>query len=391
MSDVVIVEAVRTPVGKRNGGLSTVHPADNLSTVQRALIERSGIDPAAVDQVVAGCVSQVGEQSFNIGRTAWLAAGLPLEVGTTTVDTQCGSSQQATNLATALVAGGVAGVAVACGVESMSRVPIGSNSKGDFGRPIPKTYFEKYEFTSQFEGAERIADTWGVTRADADAFGLRSQHLAAQAWDEGRFETQVVAVDAPDVDEAGKPTGTSHTVARDEGLRQTSLEKLAALKPVAREDGVHTAASSSQISDGAAALLLATPDKAAELGLAARARVVDTCLVGVDPVLMLTGPIDATRKLLDRTGLSIADIDIFEINEAFASVVLAWAKELDVPMDKVNPNGGAIALGHPLGGTGAVLLTKALHELERTGGRYALVSMCCGGGLGTGTIIERMD
>ncbi|MGI8710448.1 MAG: steroid 3-ketoacyl-CoA thiolase [Acidimicrobiales bacterium] len=391
MSDVVIVEAVRTPVGKRNGGLSTVHPADNLSTVQRALIERSGIEPAAVEQVVAGCVSQVGEQSFNIGRTAWLAAGLPLEVGTTTVDTQCGSSQQATNLATALVAGGVAEVAVACGVEAMSRVPIGSNSKGDFGRPIPKAYFGQYEFTSQFEGAERIAEKWGVTRADADAFGLRSQQLAAQAWEEGRFETQVVAVDAPNVDEAGTPTGTTHTVARDEGLRQTSLEKLAALKPVAREDGVHTAASSSQISDGAAALLLATPDKAAELGLAARARVIATCLVGVDPVLMLTGPIDATRKLLDRTGLSLADIDTFEINEAFASVVLAWAKELDVPMEKVNPNGGAIALGHPLGGTGAVLLTKALHELERTGGQYALVSMCCGGGLGTGTIIERLD
>lgn len=390
MSEVVIVEAVRTPVGKRNGGLSTLHPVDTLSAVQRAVIDRSGIDPAAVEQVVAGCVSQIGEQAFNVGRTAWLAAGLPLEVAATTVDTQCGSSQQATGLATALVGSGVVDVALACGVEAMSRVPIGSNAKGDFGRPIPKSYFARYEFTSQFEGAERIADRWGITRDDADEFGFRSQQLAAQAWAEDRFGGQIVAVEAPDVDEEGKPTGTTHTVSRDEGLRETTREKLASLKPVAREDGVHTAASASQISDGAAALLMMTAEKAAGLGLKPRARVVDTCLVGVDPVLMLTGPIDATRRLLGRTGLTIDDIDTFEINEAFASVVLAWAKELEVPMEKVNPNGGAIALGHPLGGTGAVLLTKALHELERTDGRYGLVSMCCGGGLGTGTIIERL-
>lgn len=390
MNEVVIVEAVRTPVGKRNGGLSTLHPADTLGVAQRAVLDRSGVDPAAVEQVVSGCVSQVGEQSFNIGRTAWLAAGLPLEVAATTVDTQCGSSQQATGLAAALVAGGVADVAVACGVEAMSRVPIGSNSKGDYGRPIPKSYFEQYEFTSQFEGAERIAERWGISRDDADAFGLRSQQLAAQAWAEDRYGTQIVAVEAPVLDEEGNPTGSTTTVERDEGLRDTTLEKLAGLKPVARENGVHTAGSSSQISDGAAALLLTTPEKAESLGLKPRARIVDTCLVGVDPVLMLTGPIDATRRLLDRTGLSIDDIDTFEINEAFASVVLAWAKELDVPMEKVNPNGGAIALGHPLGATGAVLLTKALHELERTDGRYGLVSMCCGGGLGTGTIIERL-
>ena len=390
MNAVVIVEAVRTPVGKRNGGLSTLHPADTLGVAQRAVLDRSGVDPAAVEQVVSGCVSQVGEQSFNIGRTAWLAAGLPLEVAATTVDTQCGSSQQATGLAAALVAGGVADVAVACGVEAMSRVPIGSNSKGDYGRPIPKSYFEQYEFTSQFEGAERIAERWGISRDDADAFGLRSQQLAAQAWAEDRYGTQIVAVEAPVLDEEGNPTGSTTTVERDEGLRDTTLEKLAGLKPVARENGVHTAGSSSQISDGAAALLLTTPEKAESLGLKPRARIVDTCLVGVDPVLMLTGPIDATRRLLDRTGLSIDDIDTFEINEAFASVVLAWAKQLDVPMEKVNPNGGAIALGHPLGATGAVLLTKALHELERTDGRYGLVSMCCGGGLGTGTIIERL-
>ena len=390
MTEVVIVEAVRTPVGKRNGGLSTNHPADTLGAVQRAVIDRAGIDPAVVEQVVSGCVSQIGEQAFNIGRTAWLAAGLPQEVAATTVDTQCGSSQQATGIAAALVAAGIADVTVACGVEAMSRVPIGSNAKGDFGRPIPKSYFDRYEFTSQFEGAERIADKWGITRADTDQFGFRSQQLAAQAWAEGRFESQIVPVEVPELDEEGNPTGTTRTISRDEGLRETTLEKLGTLKPVARENGVHTAGTSSQISDGAAALLLTSPEKAAELGLKARARIVDTCLVGVDPVLMLTGPIDATRRLLDRTGLTIADIDTFEINEAFASVVLAWAKEFDVPMDKVNPNGGAIALGHPLGGTGAVLITKALHELERTGGRYGLISMCCGGGLGTGTIIERL-
>jgi len=392
MSEVVIVEAVRTPVGRRNGALSTVHPAELLGAALTAVVERSGVDPGAVEQVVGGCVSQVGEQSFNTVRTAWLAAGLPLETAATTVDTQCGSSQQATNLAAGLVGSGVADVALACGVELMSRIPIGSNSskKLGLGVPIPKTYFGQYEFTSQFEGAERIAERWGVTRDDADAFGFRSQQRAAQAWAEGRFDTQVVAVDAPNVDEDGKPVGTTHRVERDEGLRETTREKLATLKPVAREDGVHTAGSSSQISDGAAAVLLTSPERAEALGLAPRGRIVDTCLVGVDPVLMLTGPIDATRRLTERTGISVEEIDVFEVNEAFASVVLAWQSELDVDPEKVNVNGGAIALGHPLGGTGAVLVTKALHELERTGGRYGLVSMCCGGGLGTGTLIERL-
>ena len=388
--EVVIVEAVRTPIGRRGGGLSTVHPSDLLGLVQKTVVERSGIDPAVVDQVVGGCVSQVGEQSFNIARTAWLAAGLPLTVAATTVDTQCGSSQQATNLATSLVAGGTADITIACGVESMSRIPIGSNSKAGPGRPISKSYFARYEYTSQFEGAERIADKWGITRDDADRFGLLSQERAAQAWAEGRFDTQLVPVDAPVLGDDEKPTGETTHVARDEGLRETSLEALAKLKPVAREDGVHTAGSSSQISDGAAAVLMMTREKADELGLRARARIVDTCLVGVDPVLMLTGPIDATAKLFDRTGLAMGDIDVVEINEAFASVVLAWAKEVGADMDRVNPNGGAVALGHPLGGTGAILTTKALHELERTGGRYALVTMCCGGGLGTGTIIERL-
>lgn len=392
MSDVVIIEAVRSPIGRRNGGLSTVHPVDLLAEVQKELFRRTGVDPAEVGQVVTGCVSQVGEQSFNVGRTAWLSAGFPKEVPATTVDTQCGSSQQATNMATALVQAGVVDVAVACGVELMSRIPIGMNSskKLGMGVPIPKSYFNQYEFTSQFEGAERVADKWNITRADADAFGFRSQQLATQAWAEERFATQVHAIDAPDLDDDGKPTGTSHRVERDEGLRDTTMEGLAALKPVAREDGVHTAGSSSQISDGAAAVLVMTAEKAEALGLAPKAKIIDTCLVGVDPVLMLTGPIDATKHLLERTGMSIGDIDLVEINEAFASVVLAWQRELDVNPDIVNPNGGAIALGHPLGGTGAFLMTKAVHELERADKSTALITMCCGGGLGTGTLIERI-
>jgi acetyl-CoA C-acetyltransferase len=391
MPDVVIIDAVRTPVGRRNGALSTVHPADLLGTALTALIERTGIDPTEVGQLVSGCVSQVGEQSFNIGRTAWLAAGLPLSTAATTVDSQCGSSQQAANLAASLVASGAVDVAVAAGVESMTRIPIGSNSskKLGLGVPIPKTYFGRYEFTSQFEGAERIADKWGITRQDTDAFGLRSQQLAAQAWAEGRFDTQITPVDAPILDDEGKPTGATVSFGRDEGLRDTTIEALASLKPVGRPDGVHTAGTSSQISDGAAAVLMMTSARAAALGLTPKARVAHHCLVGVDPVLMLTGPIDATNLLLARAGIEIGDIDVFEINEAFASVVLAWEQEVQPDPARVNPNGGAIALGHPLGGTGVILLTKALHELERTGGRRALVSMCCGGGLGTGTLIER--
>ncbi|MSY76830.1 MAG: acetyl-CoA C-acyltransferase, partial [Actinobacteria bacterium] len=314
MTNVVIVDAVRTPIGRRGGGLASVHPAELLSIVQKGLIDRTGIDPAVVGQVVSGCVSQVGEQSFNIGRTAWLSAGLPLGVAATTVDTQCGSSQQATSLASALVGSGLVDVAIGCGVEVMSRVPIGSNSgkKLGLGVPIPRTYFGQYEMTSQFEGAERIADKWGISREDTDAFGLLSQQRAAQAWAEDRFAGQYISIDAPDLDEEGKPTGTTHRVSRDEGLRETTLEKLQSLKPVARENGVHTAGNSSQISDGAAAVLMMTEDKAAALGLKPRARIIDSCLVGVDPVLMLTGPIDATQRLLQRNNLSIDDIDTFE-------------------------------------------------------------------------------
>jgi acetyl-CoA C-acetyltransferase len=391
MTDVVIVEAVRTPLGRRGGGLSTMHAADLLATVQQAAIERSGIDPAEVDQIVAGCVSQVGEQSFNIGRTAWLSAGLPLSVAATTVDSQCGSSQQATNLAASLIASGVIDVALSCGVESMSRIPLGSNVKNGPGRAIPKSYFAKWEYTSQFEGAERIAEKWGITRQDTDELGVLSQRRAAQAWAEGRFDREVLPIDAPNLNDEGKPDGTTHRVERDEGLRETTMEGLAKLKPVAREDGVHTAGTSSQISDGAAAVLMMSAEKAASLGLRPRARITHQCLVGTDPVLMLTGPIDATQKLLDRSGLTMADIDTVEINEAFASVVLAWERETKgVDMAKVNPNGGALAIGHPVGCTGARLVTSALHELERTDGTHGLITMCCGGGLGTGTLIERL-
>ena len=390
MPDVVIVEAARSPIGRRGGGLSTLHPADLLGAVQQAVVERSGIDPAEVDQIVGGCVTQVGEQTFNIARTAWLAAGLPLTVAATTVDSQCGSSQQATNHGAALIASGAADVVISCGVESMSRIPLGSSVKAGPGRPFPKSYFPQYEPTSQFEGAERIADKWGIGRDECDAFGLQSQQRAGRAWREGRFEREVVAITAPVLDDEGKPTGETYVVDRDEGLRETSLEKLAALKPVARDDGVHTAGTSSQISDGAAAVLMMSAERAAALGVTPRARIAGQCLVGVDPVLMLTGPIDATHKLLARSGISMAEIDTVEINEAFASVVLAWQRELAPDPETVNPNGGAIALGHPVGCTGARLITSALHELERIDAGFGLVTMCCGGGLGTGTILERV-
>lgn len=390
MRDVVIAEAVRSPIGRRNGGLSTMHVVDLLSTVQEELIRRSGIDPIHVGQVIGGCVTQVGMQAGNVTRGSWLTAGLPLETPATTIDAQCGSSQQATNLATSLVASGVVDVAVGCGVEMMSRLPLGANHPRELSFFASRTRPYPYEATSQFEGAERIADKWGISREDTDAFGLLSQQRAARAWAEGRFDTQVLPIDATDLDEEGKPTGTTHRVSRDEGLRETNLEALAKLKPVARPDGCHTAGSSSQISDGAGAVLVMTADKADELGVRPLAQVVDSCLVGSDPTLMLTGPIPATEKLLARNNMTIDDIDVIEINEAFASVVLAWQKEFNPDSERVNPNGGAIALGHPVGGTGAILLTKAVHELQRTGGEYALVTMCCGGGLGTGTLLRRL-
>lgn len=387
MEEVYIVDAVRSPIGRRKGAFAGMMPADLLGAVQKAAIDRSGIDPAQVGQVVGGCVSQVGEQSFNIARVAWLAAGLPLEVASTTVDSQCGSSQQATSVAAGLIGSGIEDLVLACGVEMMTRVPLGSNMQGGF--PMTPAYVEKYAPTSQFQGAEMIAKEYGVTREDTDRFGLRSQERAGAAWEAGHFDREIAPITAPVLDEEGKPTGESREVTRDEGLRETSLEKLATLKAV-EDGGVHTAGSSSQVSDGAAAVLLASPAKAKELGLKPRARISATTLVGCDPVTMLKGPIPASRKVLGQTGLSVDQIDTFEVNEAFATVVLAWEKELQPNPERVNPNGGAIALGHPTGCTGARLITTALHELERTGGQYGLISMCCGGGLGTGTIIERL-
>jgi len=387
MTDVVVIDAVRTPIGRRNGGLSGMHPAQLLGEVQRELVARTGVDPTAIGQVIGGCVDQVGEQTQNVTRTAWLSAGLPMSVAATTVDTQCGSSQQATALAAALVGSGAVDVAVGCGVESMSRIPMGSTTHNGFGRPLPPGYHQHYEETTQFEGAERIADRWGITRRDAEELGVLSQQRAHAAWSRRRFDGQVVPIDAPLPEGDGDGT---RRVERDEGLRETSLEALAGLKPVARPDGVHTAGTSSQISDGASAVLLTTPERAAELGLEPMARIVDTCLVGSDPELMLTGPIPATRALLERNGMTMDDIDLVEINEAFASVVLAWQRELDADMDRVNVNGGAIALGHPLGATGGVLIAKAVHELQRADRETALITMCCGGGLGTGMVLERV-
>jgi len=390
MSEVVIVEAVRTPLGRRNGGLSTCHSIDVLGQVQKELFERSGMDPKEVGQVIGGCVGQVGMQTMNVARNAWLTAGLPLDVAATTVDTQCGSSQQATNLAYSLVASGVVDSAVGCGVELMSRVPMGATiPKGaTTGMPVNKNYWKHFEWTSQFEGAERIAKQWGITREETDAFGKRSQDLAAEAWADNRFESQILPIDAPDIDEEGKALETTHRVSQDEGLRETTLEGLAKLKSN-QEGGVHTAGTSSQISDGAGAILMMSREKATALGLKPLATIVDTCLVGSDPVLMLTGPIGATEKLLQDNAMQMSDIDVVEINEAFASVVLAWERELKPDMATVNPNGGAIALGHPLGGTGSVLITKAVHELQRSDKEHALVTMCCGGGLGTGTLLRR--
>jgi acetyl-CoA C-acetyltransferase len=394
MDDVVVIEAVRSPVGKRNGALSGVPATDLLAAIYVELMERSGIDPALVGHVVGGNVIQIGSQSGNVIRNSWLMAGLPLEVPAVTVNTQCGSSQEALTIAHALVRSGLVDVAVACGVETMTRIPMGSNapSDPDFGQPRGGRYPDFYEPTTQFEGAERIAEEWGLRREDLDEYGKRSQDLAAAAWSEGRFSHQVVPIPVPVCDAQGRTVG-SNVLARDEGLRETTLEGLADLRTNPRQadrPSLHTAGTSSQISDGAAAVLLMARARAEELELTPRARIVDSVLVGSDPVLMLTGPIPATRALLDRTGLDIGDLDLFEVNEAFASVVLAWRKEFDVDVERVNVNGGAIALGHPLGATGAILLTKALCELERTGGRYGLVSMCCGGGLGTGTILERI-
>jgi acetyl-CoA C-acetyltransferase len=393
MREVVIVDAVRSAVGRRNGTLRKKYATELLGDVLGGLMARNGLEGAAVDQVIGGCVNQLGMQASNVIRNAWLAAGLPLEVPAATVNTQCGSAQEANTLGHALIASGLADVIVACGVEAMSQVPMGSTAPAepDYGQPRGGRYTTVYEPTTQFEGAERIAETWGIQRDELEVFAKRSQDRAATAWSEARFSTQIIPVEAPVVDEAGAVVSTVR-FDRDEGMRETTLSGLAALKPNLRDRkaAFHTAGTSSQISDGASAVLLMSAARAEVLGLRPRARIIDSVLVGSDPELMLTGPIPATRRLTERSGVKLDSIDVFEVNEAFASVVLAWQRETGADPDRVNVNGGAIALGHPLGATGTILLTKALNELERSGGRYGLVTMCCGGGLGTGTLLERL-
>jgi acetyl-CoA acyltransferase len=380
MREVVIVEAVRTPVGRRGGALKDVHPVVLAAMALRELVRRAGIEPAVVEDVVMGCVSQVGEQSLNIARNAVLQAGFPIEVPATTVDRQCGSGQQAIHFAANLIQAGVCDVTIGGGVESMTRLPIGS-SLATGGNPFPESLLEMYPMVHQGLSAEMLVDQWHLTRETLDAFGLRSHQRAAAAAAAGHFEREIMPVSLAD--------GSAFT--RDEGIRKdTSLEKLAGLQPAFKPDGRITAGNSSQISDGAAAVLLTTPEKAAELGLRPRARIVAQKVVGVDPVSMLTGPIPATKAVLAKAGLSLDAMDLIEVNEAFASVVLAWEHELQPDMERVNVNGGAIALGHPLGASGARLMVTLLHELERRGGRYGLETMCCGGGLGTATIIERV-
>ncbi|EME14461.1 steroid 3-ketoacyl-CoA thiolase [Rhodococcus triatomae] len=387
MSNVVIVEAARTPIGKRRGQLSGLHPAVLLGAAQRAVLDRTGLPADQVGQLVGGVVTQAGEQSNNVTRQAWLHAGLPFATAATTIDCACGSSQQAVHMVAGLIASGQIDAGIGCGVEMMSRVFLGQANAPGTGNPYPDDW--TIDMGDQFTSAERIAEKRGIKRGDVDAFGLESQRRAAVAWAEGRFDREIVPVQAPVVTKEGEPTGEVATVTRDGGLRETTAEALAALKPVI-EGGIHTAGNASQISDGAAAVLLMSEDKAREAGLRPRARIVASTLVGADPYYHLDGPIDSTRAVLDRAGMTLDDIDLVEINEAFASVALSWAQVLGADLAKVNVNGGAIALGHPVGSTGARLITTALHELERSDRTTALVTMCAGGALSTATILERL-
>ena len=387
MGTPVIVDAVRTPLGKRKGWLAGVHPAVLLGFAQRQVLERSGLDPDLVEQVVGGCVTQAGEQSNDMVRRAWLHAGLPQHTGGTTIDAQCGSGQQSAHLVHDMVAAGTIDVGIACGVEAMSRIPLGGNVPPGLGDPRPDDW--TIDMPNQFEAADRIARNRGLGREDLEAFGLASQQKARVAVDEGRFKREIAAIEAPVLDDEGAPTGEFRLVDTDQGLRDTTLEGLAGLKPVL-PDGLHTAGTSSQISDGASAVLIMDEDLARSLDLTPRARIKTHCLVGSDPYFHLDGPIEATQRLLDRTGMAISDFDLFEVNEAFASVVLSWAGQHGVDIDKVNVNGGAIALGHPVGSTGTRLITTALHELERRDTSVALISMCAGGAMATGTVLERI-
>jgi len=385
MREAVIVDAVRTPVGRRDGGLKGWHPVDLLAHTLKAVAQRSKLDPAVIDDVIAGCVGQVGEQAYNVARNAVLAAGFPESVPGTTVDRQCGSSQQAAHFAAQGVLAGSYDIAIACGVECMTRVPMGSNGANGPGKPFGPSVARRYNNVvfNQGIGAEMMAERWKITREELDVFSLESHRRAARATEEGRFCNEIVPVPIE------AETGPAH-MTRDEGFRaNASLEKMATLKPAFKPDGVITAANSSQISDGAAALLIMERGTAEKLKLRPLARFVAFALAAEDPIIMLSAPIPATRKALDRAGLALGDIDLFEVNEAFASVPLAWQRELGADPAKLNVNGGAVALGHPLGASGARLMTTLVHELQRSGGRYGLQTMCEGGGMANATIIER--
>ena len=381
MRDAVIVEAVRTPIGRRNGKLKDIHPVVLGSLVLKEVVKRAGVEPSLVDDVVFGCVSQAGEQSLNVGRNAWLTSGFPFTTPATTVDRQCGSSQQALHFAASLIQSGVCDVTIAGGVESMSRVPMGSNALSP-GTPFPPELMELYDLVPQGISAELLARKYGISRKAMDEFSVESHHRADNATEKGYFKSQVMPVEISN--------GQVEIFARDEGIRaNASYEATSALQPAFNPEHSITAGNASQISDGAAAVLLMSLEKAKELGLKPRARIRAMAVVGTDPVLMLEGPIPGTAAVLKRAGLDLKSIDLFEVNEAFASVVLAWQKETGADLEKTNVNGGAIAVGHPLGASGAILMTRLLHELERRGGRYGLETMCCGGGLGTATIIDR--
>lgn len=386
MGTPVIVDAIRTPIGKRGGRLSGRHASHVLGHVQKALIERNGLSPSGIEHVIGGCVTQVGEQSFNITRMAWLAAELPYQVPAVTIDCQCGSAQQANHLIQTMIGAGAIDVGIACGVEIMSRVPIGANTQNGPGRPKPTDF--PHDMPNQYVAAERIATKHGLTRGELDAFAFSSHQKALTAAAEGRFDREIVPIDMPAVGQDG-PTGETVVVTRDEGPRRTTPERLACLKPVL-PDGLHTAGTICQISDGAAGVLWMDGDRAAAAGLRVRARILAHAIVGSDPYFHIEGPIDATSSVLDKAGMSMRDIDLFEINEAFASVVLAWARTYDADPSRINVNGGAIAVGHPMGATGSRLIATALHELERTGKRTALIAMCCGGALATASILERL-
>ncbi|MFY9487564.1 MAG: thiolase family protein [Solirubrobacterales bacterium] len=386
--EVTIVDAVRTPIGrghKAKGYYKDTHPNKLLGTVQTEVISRAGVQPSDVDNVLAGCVQQVGEQTLNIGRTAWLEAGLPIETPATTIDLQCGSSQHAVNLGAGLIASGANDVVLSCGVEHMGHLPFGVTlaHPEEHGVPFTPELLDRYNMIPQGLSAEMIAEKWEIPRSELDEIGLLSQQRAARATEEGRFDREIVPMTVGS-------NGDAQTVTTDQGLRETTIEALASLKPAFKENGTTTAGNSSQISDGAAAVLLMSRDRADELGAKQRARIVDQVTTGVDPVIMLTGPIPATKMILERNGMTIDDIDLIEINEAFASVVAAWKREHSPDWDRVNVNGGAIAIGHPLGGSGARLMTTLLHELERTDKEWGLATMCCGGGIGTATLIQRV-